>query len=582
MPNERIIPSAGSKSVTTFTILSAGNPVSKKYHVLSIVVNKEVNRIPSATLILLDGEPAKQSFEISNQPDFEPGKEIEIKAGFSSQEDTVFKGIVIKHGIKVRKQNSVLVIECKDKAVKMTVAPKSKYYKDEKDSDVMEELIGNYGLDKSVTPTSVTHKQLVQYNSTDWDFMLTRCDANGMLCFTSDNKIVIDKPQFGGSTVLTIQFGATVLDLDAEIDARLQYKAVKGSSWSFTDQQLLDTVDAADPGIPVAGNLDPATLAGVLNEENFTLYNSAKIEEPELQQWVNAKMMRHQLAKIRGKVRIEGTPAVSPGQLIQLNGVGDRFEGKLYVTGVRQEVQEGNWQTILQFGINPEWFAETFKVQQPDAGALLPAVQGLQNGVVTKLESDPDGENRIQVRIPVIHKDDDGAWCRISTLDAGDERGSFFLPEIGDEVIVGFVNDDPRHGVVLGMLNSSAKPAPLTAADANNEKGFQTRSKMKLIFDDDKKSLNIETPAGNKLIITEDEKMIHLEDQNGNKITMNSDGITIDSSKDIILKAAGDIKAEGVNISVKGSAQTKIEGSSGAELSSGSTTNVKGSMVNIN
>ena len=86
MPNERVIPSDAPKTVATFAILSAGTAVSREYHVLSIVINKEVNRIPSATIILLDGEASKQSFEISNKADFEPGKEIEIKAGYRSSE----------------------------------------------------------------------------------------------------------------------------------------------------------------------------------------------------------------------------------------------------------------------------------------------------------------------------------------------------------------------------------------------------------------------------------------------------------------------------------------------------------------
>lgn len=582
MPNERMITSDGAKSVATFTILSAGNAVSKQYHVLSITVNKEVNRIASATLILLDGEASEQSFQISNQPDFEPGKEIEIKAGFSSQEETIFKGIVIKHGIKVRKKNSVLVIECRDKAVKMTGACKSAYYKEVKDSDVMEELVDKYGLDKDVQPSTYTHQQLVQYNSTDWDFMLCRADANGMLVFDDDNKVSIAKPEFSGNAALTIQFGATVLDLDAEIDARFQYKSITGSTWNYTTQELDDSTEAAAAAVPGAGNLDKDTLAGVLDEEKFTLFNSARLEEPEIQDWVNAKMMKHQLAKIRGRVRTEGSAAVKPGQLIQLNAVGERFEGKLYVTGVRHEVEEGTWQTVFQFGINPEWFAQAYHIQQPLAGGLLPAVQGLQVGVVTQLQDDPGGEDRILVRIPVIHASDDGAWCRVSTLDAGKERGSFFRPEIGDEVVVGFINNDPRHGIVLGMCNSSDKPAPITAADDNHEKGFQTRSKMKMIFNDDKKSFTLETPGGNKFIITEDEKKIHLEDQHGNKITMNQDGITMESVKDVVIKATGDVTAEGVNVNIKGSAQAKLEGSGGAELSSGGTTKVKGSLVNIN
>ena len=582
MPNERNIPSDKPKSVVTHTIISGGTEVSKQYQLLSIIVNKEVNRIPMATLVYTDGEPSKQSFELSGKADFEPGKEIEIKAGYSSDEKLLFKGIVIKHSIRVRNKNSVLIIECKDKAVKMTAACKNKYALDTKDSDIIEELIDTYGLEKDVATTTVTHKQIVQYNCTDWDFMLCRADVNGLLCIPNDGKLSVAPPEFGGEAALTIQYGATVHNLDAEIDARLQYKSVKGSVWNYTDQELVKDTEAEDPGVPDAGNLSADTLANVIGESEYRLYNSAKIEEPELQAWVNAAMMKNRLAKIRGKVTTDGTADVLPGQLIQLNGVGDRFEGKLFVTGIRHQIAEGLWQTTFQFGINPEWFVQTYNVQQPLSGAMLPAIQGLHIGIVTQLESDPDGEDRILVKIPVINNDEDGIWCRVSTLDAGDKRGTFFRPEISDEVIVGFINNDPRHAVVLGMLNSSAKPAPLTAADDNHEKGYVSRSEMKMIFNDDKKSFTLETPGGNKFIITEDEKKIHLEDQNGNKITMNEDGIKIESIKDIILKAAKDINAEGVNINIKGSAQTKVEGSSGAEVSSGGTTNVKGSIVNIN
>jgi len=583
MPNERTIPSDKPKSVVTQTILSAGNEVSKQYQLLSVTINKEVNRIPSATLVYTDGEPSKQSFELSSRAEFEPGKEIEIKVGYSSDEQTVFKGIVIKHSIRVRKKNSLLIIECKDMAVKMTVACKNKYALDIKDSDIIEELIDSYGLEKDVSTSTVTHKQIVQYNCTDWDFMLCRADVNGLLCIANDGKIAVAPPSFSGDAILAIQYGATVHDLDAEIDARLQYKTIKASTWNYTDQELSMVTEAEDPGVPDAGNLTADTLADVIGETEYRLFNTAKIEDPELQAWVNAAMLKNRLAKIRGKVTTDGTAAVLPGQLIQLNGVGERFEGKLFVTGVRHEVTEGNWLTTFQFGINPEWFVQTYNVQQPLSGAMLPAIQGLHIGIVTQLESDPDGEDRILVKIPVINNDEDGIWCRVATLDAGNKRGTFFRPEITDEVIIGFINNDPRHAVVLGMLNSSAKPAPITAADDNHEKGYVSRSEMKMIFNDDKKSFAVETPGGNKFLITEDEKKIYLEDQNGNKIIMNEDGITIESIKDIILKAKKDIKADAeMNIEIKAGAQLKAEGSAGAKLSSGGTTDVKGSLVNIN
>lgn len=149
-------------------------------------------------------------------------------------------------------------------------------------------------------------------------------------------------------------------------------------------------------------------------------------------------------------------------------------------------------------------------------------------------------------------------------------------------MIVGFINDDPRDAVVLGMMNSSAKPAPLAAEDTNNKKGFVTRSKMKMIFDDDKKSFSLETPAGKKFIIDEDAGLIKMEDENGNKFILNSDGISIESCKEIKMKATTDIKTEGVNMEIKASASLKAEASASAEIKSSGTMTVKGSLVQIN
>ncbi len=124
--------------------------------------------------------------------------------------------------------------------------------------------------------------------------------------------------------------------------------------------------------------------------------------------------------------------------------------------------------------------------------------------------------------------------------------------------------------------------APIPAKDDNHEKGLVTRSKMRLHFDDEKKIMTLDTPSGNKVVLDEDGKNILIQDQNGNKITLDSKGITLESAKDIVLKATGDIKAEGVNIQQKAQAQFKAEGSAGLEVSTSAIATVKGSMVKIN
>jgi uncharacterized protein involved in type VI secretion and phage assembly len=206
-----------------------------------------------------------------------------------------------------------------------------------------------------------------------------------------------------------------------------------------------------------------------------------------------------------------------------------------------------------------------------------------------QLENDPDEEDRVLVKVPVIDADSNGTWVRIACLDAGSNRGSFFRPEIDDEVIVGFINDDPRHGVMLGMLNSSAKPAPLSAKNENDEKGFFTRSKMRIYINDDTKTITIDTPAGNSIKLDEDKAKIEIKDQNDNKITMSSSGISLESQQNIEIKAGSNLTlSAGASLSIGGaSLSVKADGSLGLEgaatkISSSGITEVSGSLVKIN
>jgi Rhs element Vgr protein len=292
--------------------------------------------------------------------------------------------------------------------------------------------------------------------------------------------------------------------------------------------------------------------------------------------------MKGRLAKVRGRVRFQGFAGVAAGDVVEVTGIGQRFAGKQFVAGVRQSFSDGNWETDVAFGLSPDAYAACYPVTAQPAGGLLPAINGLQTGIVTALENDPDGEDRIRVRLPLVSASEDGVWARLATLDAGDQRGAYFRPEIDDEVIVGFLDSDPRFPVVLGQCHSSAKPAPEPATDDNHIKGYVSRSKLKLTFDDDKKVITLETPAGNQLTLSEDGKKVSLADQNGSSITLDDSGITLKSAKDIVLKASGDLKVDGTNVTFAAQSSFKAEGQSGADLKSSGTLTIKGSLVQIN
>ncbi|MBP0904188.1 type VI secretion system tip protein VgrG [Mariniflexile gromovii] len=589
---EREIPVADkTENVATFDILIDNQLVDPGYQVLSISILKEVNRIPTARIVIKDGDSSDESFEISEKENFLPGKTISIKIGRNSTNKQLFKGVIIKHGIKVKESGETeLILDCRDEAVKMTLGRHNNYYENFKDSEIMEEIIGRYGaLTHDVDATNLSHLEMVQHHSTDWDFLLTRAEANGKIVVVDDGKINIKAPVTNSDPAISVLFGSTIIDFEAEMDARNQWASVEAKSWDYSSQDMFShTTDSVSINEP--GNVSGQKLSETLSPEKFELRHTGQAIEEELQEWTKSIMQISRLSKIQGRAKFIGFGDVKPGQLIELQGVGSRFEGKAYVSAVRQDVYNGSWYTQVQFGLKPDCFSKEHKdIVDVKASGLLPGINGLQIGKVVQLQDDPEGENRILVRLPIINNSAKGVWARIATLDAGNNRGSFFLPEIDDEVIVGFLNDDPREVIVLGMLNSSAKPAPINAQDDNHEKGFVTRSGMRVHFNDDTKTITIDTPAGNSIKLDEDSTSITIKDQNDNETIFKPSGIEMTSPGDIKIEATGkiDIKAgmaltlSAAQMALSADSSMEVKGAT-AKISSDGITEIKGSLVNIN
>ncbi|MGS0754995.1 phage baseplate assembly protein V [Roseateles sp. GG27B] len=206
---------------------------------------------------------------------------------------------------------------------------------------------------------------------------------------------------------------------------------------------------------------------------------------------------------------------------------------------------------------------------------------GLQAGVVTDNE-DPTGEFRVRVRLPLVVAGDDGVWARVAALDAGSDRGFFFRPEVGDEVLVGFLDDDPRQPVLLGMLHSSAKAAPLAPSNDNPQKGYKSRSGIQLMFDDAKKIVTLRTPGGNSVVLDDDAKGITIKDQNGNKIVLNADGIAIESSQALSLKSGTAASFEAAtSLDVKAGTALTCEGTASHDIKSGGVVKLAGSAIQL-
>jgi Rhs element Vgr protein len=381
--------------------------------------------------------------------------------------------------------------------------------------------------------------------------------------------------------VKQLAFGSDLYELEVETDARHQFEDARGEAWDPASQALV-SADGTHPSFTPSGNQSASDLAAVIGHGPEELRHGGRLSEPELKAWASGRLLRSRMAMIRGRVKCQGDAAFKPGVMVELRGVGARFSGNIYLTGVRHEISSGSWASDLQFGLAPWPLRETIPVEAPAAAGLVAPLHGLQIGVVEALQGDPDGEERIRVKLPIVSAQAPGVWARLALPDAGNNRGCILRPEIGDEVVLGFFDGDPRDAVVLGALHSSAKPSPIPPSDDNHEKGLISRSELKLHFNDDTKVMTLSTPGGNTVVLSDDAQGVLVEDQNGNKIELSSQGITLESAGSLTLKAQGDVILEGVNVNVTASAQLKAEGSAGAEVSTSAVAVLKGSLVQIN
>ena len=589
--------------LVTYTITVEGEAIKDTYQMKSLSIEKGVGKVSMAKIVFYDGDSDEETFAISESADFEPGKAVKIKLGYHSTETDAFEGIVTSQQVEVasfsHKVTSMLVVTCHDKAIKMTVARKSANYKDKKDSEVISTLAQDAGLSCTVDATTFKHTNLVQYNCTDWDFMMTRADANGLLVTNDAGKLEVKAPTVSGTEVLDLNFGTNIIDISAKMDSTPQLDKAQFNSWDGAQLKLINGA-GAEPSANSQGNITGKKLAETVGKPAIELTTAAPEDTSLLKSWAGSYLQHVRLAKIQGHVTFVGSTSPLPGKLIKLEGFGARINGTAFITGVKHEVTSGNWRTTVQFGLDPKTFTDRFHegISGPPAMGLLPPIGGVHIGTVKQIHEDPAGEKRVLVEVPSFDTTGDGVWARLLSPYASKDIGIYFYPETGDEVAVGFLNSDPRFPVILGSLFGKKNTPPFTPDDKNKDKGIVTKSKLKVTFDDDKKIITVETPGGQKVTLDDDDKSLKLEDQNNNSVELSSDGIVLNSGKDVKITAKGEIKLdatgkatvsskqdvsiEGLNVKSKAKASLSAEGTASAEFKASGTVTVKGAMIMLN
>jgi uncharacterized protein involved in type VI secretion and phage assembly len=176
---------------------------------------------------------------------------------------------------------------------------------------------------------------------------------------------------------------------------------------------------------------------------------------------------------------------------------------------------------------------------------------------------DPDGQGKVKLKLPWSPDTDDGSyqvWARLALLMAGNNRGSWFIPDPNDEVLVVFEGGDPRRPYVVGMLwNGKDKPPETMDGSGNNfKKTIRSRNGVKITIDDTdgSESITLTTPAGQTVTLKDGPGSIELQDTNGNDIKTDTSGVTIVAGTAVTIRCATTLTVNALGVTINAADST--------------------------
>ncbi len=549
-------------------------------------------------------------FELTDAGTFALGKTLKVSlpdiAGTVAE---VFDGEITDVAVEQDvNRNHQIVVGAMDKGHRLASDTKLRTFASKTYSDIVSTIATDAGLTADVTATSPAEPYVVQtVNNYAFLWELARrvgydwwIDA-GKLCFKPS-------PTTAGPT---LTFNDTLTDFRVRYSGATKGSKITVQGWDPATQAAVTGDDASTLGgsaMPAIGSDAPFVTDGRTKAKSGwakELKTGAFIATTTTEAKAVAQALAQQAdaTEVFARGAALSTPTLVPGKAVTIENMGTKVSGKYYVTTVEHTFGEGGPGVTTRFTAGnkaPVGLADL--LGGPSTGAPSWGTIGLVAGVVTNIE-DPDKAGKVKDKFPSLSSADESAWARVVSIGAGATRGIEFLPEVNDEVIVGFEQGDLRYPVVLGGVWSKKYKPPISeTASTVKMRTIQSRLGHKIEISDgesdDKKSVTI-TLADAKTKLTLAHDKVEVESASGKPLTLKtgSHKIEIDGSGNITLKGAkitldagtGDVELKGMNIKLTASGQMGLKASGPfkaegalANLESSGITTVKGSMVKIN
>ncbi|MTJ53140.1 VgrG-related protein [Anabaena sp. UHCC 0253] len=523
---------------------------------------------------------------------FEIGKKIKI--GFSSATTDQFpdrtQGYLIDGEITAMETHftsgsqAPIIIRGYDISHRLHRGRYNRSFQDMTDTDIINKITQEVGIPSgTIDQTGITHKYIFQENQTNMEFLKERAVRNGFEFFVQDGKLNFRKPKSDGE--ISLKWLEDLESFRVRVSSSQQVKEVEVRGWDYMKKlPIVETVNAEK----VFTETDHGK-----GSKKSTAFNSAPkmivVDQPVFASGEAKKIAQGLFDELGGEfvhadARALGNPKIRPGQVVKLEGMG-KYSGKYYVTETRHLYDERVYTT--EFSIRGLRGGDLLSILSP-ATHLQPG-QTLLVGIVSN-NKDPEGLGRVKVKLPTLTEDHESNWARIVGHGIGPDRGNDCLPEINDEVLVGFEHGDIHRPYVLGgVWNGKDKPPEkiddTVVGGKVRLRTFKTRTGHKMQFVEEAKGavkagFEVKTAKGHKININDTEECVTITTNGNHKIILD------DKNRKIEIKSSGGhsyvLDDSSRSISMKSAGSIKLDATTTIDINANASISIKGAVIKLN
>lgn len=548
------------------------------------------------------------------------------RAGGDSTPKPLLDGVVTALEVELDETGTFTVVRGLDESHRLFRGRRVASYQNMTLADICGQVAQRAGLKPgTVDIAGPVIEHIAQPNVTDWEFVRGLAEEAGAQAYVREGQLHITRPAEASSAPdgsaradrnpLVLELGGNLIRCRAGVSAAEQVSEVEVRGWDVQAKEPLVGKAPAGTSSTLELGVSAAEVSAPFGEARFVVTDAAYGTQAQVDQAAKALAERIAGSFAELEAVIRGNPAVRAGSAVALNAVGAPFEGRYTVTSSRHVFDAvRGYETWITVSGQQERSLFGLTGGGPGTGGSGGGGRcaGLVSGTVTDTQ-DPEGSGRVKVRFPWLSEEYASDWAR-TAQSGGTGGGEAFIPEVGDEVLVGFEHGHlDRPFVLAGLYNGKDRPGGGAGGDAagggaDGAGGGAGGGPGGDLVDPTSGAVNrraFASKSGNQLELLEaangpqgvrlrtgDGKLTIALDRTNTAIVVNSDGsVTIEAKERVAIKAAGGVALDagrgaleltGDSVTLTSRSGVAVDGGNGkVALSSGGSVEVRGGQVTV-